>query len=314
MTDLFPPITNSLFEESIDEFPREKLWEHCRMWGKHFPTFLQGLYDNMITFKMFHEDMMYFGGNQPSSEYKDIHDKYYLKMGGNPDNRPPSKDRCICRVPIVQQCYAVYKDDTHGIKKTRLVIGNCCVERYITLENRTKQCFNCDTLHYQLDSNLCDSCRKTCSECGETKRNVVEGGMCKKCRNIMEEENERKKLIEYNRKREEQNRVERHRLAEIETEIRAKRAREFQEAERIRLEKERVIREKQREIDEADRATQLYLQKAQNQRKCECGKPITGTYPKCKTCFSKSKTCSMVGCNKKIMNPKYDRCYVCNKS
>jgi len=86
-----------------------------------------------------------------------------------------------------------------------------------------------------------------------------------------------------------------------------------QEAERTRLEAERVIREKQREIDERDRATQLYLQKAKNQKKCECGKPITGAYPKCKTCFSKSKTCSMVGCNTKIMNPKYDRCYVCNK-
>jgi hypothetical protein len=306
--------------EVFDNFPAlssmdyslGELNEMSKQWSKHFPKYLYGLYQHGITFKVHREEMIYFGGDIGK------HDEYFIEMCeilglDNKLARPDEKDQCICGVGIEENCYIVFEDDPSGRKKTQLIIGNCCIKRYIKVEKRSKLCFNCDTRHTNYKSSFCDSCRKICSRCGEQKHTVVERGMCIKCKNIetkrMEEENRRKIQLEITLKRE----AERHRLAEIETEIRAKRAREFQEAERIRLESERVIREKQREIDEADRATQLYLQKAKNQKKCECGKPITGAYPKCKTCFSKSKTCSMVGCNTKIMNPKYDRCYVCNK-
>lgn len=267
-----------------------ELNEMAKQWSRHFPKYLCGLYLHGITFKVHREEMIYFGGDTGK------HEEYFIEMCGifgldDQLARPDEKDQCICGVGIEENCYIVFEDDPSGREKTQLVIGNCCIKRYIKEEKRSKVCFNCDTRHTNYKSSYCDSCRKVCSQCGETKHTVVERGMCIKCQNTetkrIKAEELRKIQLEFTRIREEEQRIK-------------------QEAERIRM-------EKQREIDELDRATQLYLQKAQNQRKCECGKPITGTYPKCKTCFCKSKVCSMVGCNTKIMNPKYDRCYVCNK-
>jgi hypothetical protein len=293
--------------------------EISKQWSIHFPKYLYGLYTYGITFKQHTTEMMYYGGNG-NSIVCSKHLEHYFKMGGTMETMPICKDLCICGVKIVENCFVVFRDDPNGYKKPRLIIGNCCIKRYIPFECRAKKCYKCDTLHDNYKSSFCDSCRKTCPQCGETKKNVVEAEICKKCitkaEKLMKAEElrriETELAIMYQEEWTQRN-VERKIRLEEERIRREEEQRIHQEAERIRLESERVIREKQREIDEADRATQLYLQKAKNQKKCECGKPITGTYPKCKTCFSKSKTCSMVGCNTKIMNPKYDRCYVCNK-
>jgi len=281
--DRFPALSSM-------DYPLGELNEMSKQWSKHFPKYLCGLYLHGITFKVHREEMIYFGGD------KWKHDEYFIEMCeifglDNQLARPDEKDQCICGVGIEENCYIVFEDDPSGREKPQLVIGNCCIKRYIKVEKRSKLCFNCDTRHTNYKSSFCDSCRKECNRCGEQKHTVVERGMCIKCKNI------------------ETKRIKAEELRKIDLELSFIR----EEEQRIKKEAERIRMEKKREIDEADRATQLYLQKAQNQKKCECGKPITGAYPKCKTCFSKSKTCSMVGCNTKIMNPKYDRCYICNK-
>lgn len=307
-----PTHTDSEFERY--DYSYDELAKYKRIWGNHFLTFLRGLYEWRITFKTFHEEMRYFGGDQPDDSFSEAHWDYYINEGGNPDDMPEKEEYCICGTNIVQQCYIVYKNDVHGLKSRRYVIGNECVKKYIALENRTKNCKKCKRIHEDLKSSYCMECRKVCRVCGETKHNVVEAGTCKKCQNEHERNEMKRKIEQY---AEEQREI-RRKECEIAEQARIKheaeqreiRRKEYEIAEQNRIKRETENRIKmevlQREQDEAYALAQ-YLQK------CECGKP-TYKLKKCKSCYLQSfAKCEIDGCNQRLTNPNYTICYMCNK-
>lgn len=157
------------------DYPAEEMQTYAKKWGKHFRQFLDGLYVNGITFKVFNEDMIYFGGNSGK------HQEHFKQQGGI--YSLPFKDKCICGIDIVEQCYTVFKDDIHCLVKKGLTIGNECVKHYIDLQHRKKHCFKCANEHYNLKSSYCSECRKRCSSCEQIKQNVTENGVCILCKN-----------------------------------------------------------------------------------------------------------------------------------
>jgi hypothetical protein len=336
--DNLPSLTDSHLEKL--DYPKERLYEFASKWSSHYPIFLKGLYDRQITFKVFYEEMRYFGGDDPTDpekdyEYTDAHEEYFQKLCDENDihhnvrdhYRPNHTYFCVCGMPIVQNCYVVFRGDEFSNSKPKLVLGNCCVERYIKVENRQKECFLCKKIHENRQSSYCEDCRKKCSKCGEIKNNVVEAGICKKCKNELkrrEEEAENRRMLaeiyERDRIQKEQERQEQARKHEEEQRsfqemLRQKneqrREIERQEAEQRKkeAEKERIIAEVRRRDMEEQRAIEEYTRK----NRCECGAIIKGTYRQCADCFKKMPTCSRVGCNRKISNPKYQLCYNCNR-
>jgi hypothetical protein len=281
--------------------------EMAKQWSKHYPKYLYGLYQHGITFKVHREEMIYFGGDKAK------HEEYFLEMcskhGLDPTIiKPNHKENCICGVKIEENCYIVYEDIAINPKKTKLVIGNCCIQRYITSEKRSKICFNCDKRHTNYKSNFCDSCRKVCSQCGETKHNVVERGLCIMCKNETQRLKEEEEHLQMIRRINEQNRLQREQERLERARKYAEEQREKAEQQKKEAEKERIIAEVRRRDMEEQRAIEEYTRK----NKCDCGALIKGPYRQCADCFKKMKKCSRVGCNTKISNPKYQVCYKCS--
>lgn len=87
----------------------------------------------------------YTGGNKSSR-----HVNYWkLTQGDKPF--PPYEEYCVCGHKIQEQCYIT--NDT-----VIVVVGNCCVKRFITHSTRT--CKKCNKSHQNRKDNLCKDCRK----------------------------------------------------------------------------------------------------------------------------------------------------------
>lgn len=86
------------------------------------------------------------------------HLKYFEIACPNSDF-PPHQDYCICGHAIVENCYI-----TNG--STILVLGNCCIKKFITKSGRT--CEFCDKPHLNRVVNRCNKCRSgRCDKCGK---------------------------------------------------------------------------------------------------------------------------------------------------
>ena len=127
-----------------------------------------------VNFKDCKNEWRYAGGDSGShaNYYNMIKDEYNLE-------EPGSEALCICTHPIVENCYIRH------IKTNQLVvIGNCCIKRFMS-EVAGRRCTNCDKIHKNRTTNLCNECRKVyCEFCKyELGINTVsaERGMCQEC-------------------------------------------------------------------------------------------------------------------------------------
>jgi hypothetical protein len=66
---------------------------------------------------------------------------------------PPASDTCLCEHAIVEQCYI-----RHIVTQRMLVVGNCCIKRYIKAWYRT--CARCRGRHRSVKDNFCKECRE----------------------------------------------------------------------------------------------------------------------------------------------------------
>ena len=66
--------------------------------------------------------------------------------------QPPHKSHCICEVEIKYNCYITDPEETEI-----LVIGNCCIKRFMKHSGRT--CKVCKSPHKNRKDNLCNICR-----------------------------------------------------------------------------------------------------------------------------------------------------------
>ena len=89
----------------------------------------------------------YYGGDSNS------HLQYFLQtLGRHPSEMPERRPCCVCGVAIVEQCFL-----EHLSSKALVVVGNCCIKRYVPKSGRT--CDGCGARHRNRRDNLCRACR-----------------------------------------------------------------------------------------------------------------------------------------------------------
>ena len=82
------------------------------------------------------------------------------------DDLPEKTDKCICNHKIKENCYI-----TDG--ESIIILGNCCIKRFLPKENRGKFCEICKKQHRNTKDNRCNDCRKI---------HLVKGGECIICK------------------------------------------------------------------------------------------------------------------------------------
>jgi hypothetical protein len=81
----------------------------------------------------------------------------YFKICCKDDELPMKTNDCICGHHIIENCYI-----TDG--KIKLVLGNCCIKKFIPKSGRT--CAKCDKPHKNRTVDRCNDCRiGICDEC-----------------------------------------------------------------------------------------------------------------------------------------------------
>ena len=85
------------------------------------------------------------------------HLNYWKLNFGNVDT-PLNEERCVCNHKIKENCYITDKEN-----KELLILGNCCIKRFIKKSGRT--CENCGKFHKNIKINKCNNCRG-CLKCG----------------------------------------------------------------------------------------------------------------------------------------------------
>jgi hypothetical protein len=70
---------------------------------------------------------------------------------------PPDKKYCICGVKIKINKH-VRNIEEYDLTKRILVVGRCCIKKFVPEENRKKLCGNCKRAHKNKTFNLCKEC------------------------------------------------------------------------------------------------------------------------------------------------------------
>lgn len=117
----------------------------------------------------------YCGG----SEEKSSHEKYFKLCFPN-KLKPESKTNCLCGHKIKHNCYITTNDLSYD---KIVVLGNCCIKRFITKIGRT--CEKCGNPHKNKTDNLCNNCRLRCEGCQKVV-NRLYNNRCKDCRKCID--------------------------------------------------------------------------------------------------------------------------------
>ena len=126
--------------------------------------FIEGLKNYGLTYdEIIQSNWKYCGGNRGR------HLNYFQLCCKNED-LPDQVNECVCGHFIEENCYI-----TDG--KRILVLGNCCVKKFISKSMRT--CEKCGKPHKNRVVNRCNNCRiGVCDECDKECKEIY-----KKCYN-----------------------------------------------------------------------------------------------------------------------------------
>jgi len=69
---------------------------------------------------------------------------------------PQLKPECVCGVSLVHNCYI--RKDINSTLDTVLIIGSCCIEKFIDA-GKARKCEKCSSEHHNRKDNLCTICR-----------------------------------------------------------------------------------------------------------------------------------------------------------
>ena len=100
----------------------------------------------------------------------------------NPDRQHilEGNNFCVCGHRIRNARYLMHRD---GIQTEidELMIGTCCIMQFCDKEQRGKHCEKCKAKHNNRLDNLCNTCRKLCTNdnCNGTRR--INTNVCTKC-------------------------------------------------------------------------------------------------------------------------------------
>lgn len=119
---------------------------------KYITKIKESLLEYGVTLEDFVNNFKYCGGDDGS------HLNYY-KLNYPGTKIPNHTDKCICGHHIQKNCYIQYN-------RLILVLGNCCIKRFVKNSNRT--CERCNEPHRNRIVNRCNDCRKgVCDGCGK---------------------------------------------------------------------------------------------------------------------------------------------------
>jgi hypothetical protein len=116
--------------------------------------FIEGLQQFNISYKeIIDGGWKYCGGNREGR-----HQNYYKMVFPN-KRLPEKKDYCVCGHAIKENCYIT--NETYV-----LVLGNCCIKRFMPGDNSGRTCSTCGKSHKNRIVNRCKECRKgVCDKC-----------------------------------------------------------------------------------------------------------------------------------------------------
>jgi hypothetical protein len=147
---------------ALSDYPAEKMFEFMDKYGGNFRQFVEGLYKRNITYKEVLEEWKYAGGDGRSQNHPDnwdgpspaqeAHERYFFQTFGH-NEYPEWEAHCLCGHTIFENCYIVPRKDIH---ENCLVIGNCCIRKFMPLAGRT--CEECGEGHRNSKRNLCNLC------------------------------------------------------------------------------------------------------------------------------------------------------------
>lgn len=87
---------------------------------------------------------------------------------------PPIENECLCEHWINENCFIKYIGaNPEGLNKI-LVIGNCCIKKYLPKELQGKTCNRCGLPHRNRKDNFCKECRKKRVEEAEQEKVELE--------------------------------------------------------------------------------------------------------------------------------------------
>ena len=100
----------------------------------YFKKFCDNLLLLGLTYDEVKRDYKYSGGT------KGAH-KNYFDLCFPMEDKPEKEELCLCEHPIVDNCYLSKDFDINTI----LIVGNCCIKKFIDQSSRT--CLHCSTPH-----------------------------------------------------------------------------------------------------------------------------------------------------------------------
>ena len=111
----------------------------------YMQRFIKGCNDKGYSFNEV-SAMHYCGGSGRTNH------KNYFKLQFPGREFLPLTNKCICNHDIEENCYVTNQD-----KSVILVMGNCCIQRYI--KKCTRTCCKCGNPHRNRKDDICKSCR-----------------------------------------------------------------------------------------------------------------------------------------------------------
>lgn len=152
MTELMFSISRTDIE-SEEMIERKRICElfvtgynELRSRGDHYAAFVLGLSKFGVTYDELGTKYKYIGGTDDVGRRRLISDGY----------DPSSFDvlnECVCGHFIVQNCYMANKNGDY------LIIGSCCIKRYVDRDAMKLKCKNCGKVHRNWKKMLCNDCK-----------------------------------------------------------------------------------------------------------------------------------------------------------
>ena len=142
-TDHFEPIPQEYIDNITNPFDTSKMKQISQKFKEGVENNLNMTLEELATWQ-------YCGGNGNG------HTPYFEMLFG--ERHMPEGKFCVCNTPIDIQCY-ITPDKTNPNAQL-VVIGQCCITRFIPKHNRGKRCKFCNSPHRNNLVDMCCECIK----------------------------------------------------------------------------------------------------------------------------------------------------------
>lgn len=135
--------------------------------------FVRGLAEYNLTIEEINSGAFRYAGGDGGymeDKYKRARNRYnrhyrYFELCLPEYEFPPYQDHCVCKHHLVENCY-IYSEE-----KGFLIIGNCCIKRFMDADKAGRTCEKCKAPHKNRKWNLCNRCKPKKPKAPSRKKN-----------------------------------------------------------------------------------------------------------------------------------------------